>query len=131
MPKAQAQLLPNTEIIKDSNNTDEKKPVKIGKINGRVLGADKKPLKGIKLVISNTKYSALTDDNGRYEIKFTQGIDAKNNVLLINSSKFEAEIAINFSSEKQVDLFAQDRNLMIMGGMGYMPRKTNNNITKS
>ncbi|RZK20799.1 MAG: carboxypeptidase regulatory-like domain-containing protein [Pedobacter sp.] len=121
----------NTEIIKDSNNTDEKKPVKIGKINGRVLGADKKPLKGIKLVISNTKYSALTDDNGRYEIKFTQGIDAKNNVLLINSSKFEAEIAINFSSEKQVDLFAQDRNLMIMGGMGYMPRKTNNNITKS
>lgn len=133
IPGAHANNFPfNIEISKDSNNnTDEKKPVKIAKINGRVLGVDKKPLKGIKVVISSTKYYAITDGEGRYEIKFTQGIDRKNNILLVNSSKFDAEMPINFSSEKQADLFPQDRNLKIMGGMGYIPIKTNDHVIKS
>jgi len=122
----------NTEISTElKGNADELKPITIKKVSGRIVGADKKPLQGIKLIIPNTKYYALTDKDGRYEIKFAQGIHPKNNIIIVQSLRFTGEIPINFSTEKQRDLLAQDRDTIILGGIGYRPLKTSDKVTKS
>lgn len=122
----------HTEISSElKGNPDELKPINIKKVSGRIIGADKKPLQGIKLIIPNTKYYALTDKDGRYEIKFAQGIDPKNNIIVVQSLRFAGEIPINFSMEKQRDLLAQEREKIIMGGMGYRPLKTSDKVIKS
>ncbi|RDC55541.1 hypothetical protein DU508_14755 [Pedobacter chinensis] len=103
--------------------SDEKKPFKIKKITGRILDADKKPLEGIRLVILNTRYYAVTDQDGKYEIRFTNGIDIKNKALSVKSIRYSAEMPINYSAEKQQDLILEKQDSMIMGKMIYTPKK--------
>lgn len=111
---------PRTEFIKSINpNEDNKKPITINKINGYILGEDKKPLSGIRLVIPNTKYYAITDKEGRYEIVFENGLDIKNNALVVQSARYAATMILNFSREKQNDLILKMEEQMIVGKIAY------------
>lgn len=113
-----------TEMAKSINSqTDDKKPLLVKKISGRIFGPDKKPLAGIRVVIIDTKYVAMSDKNGAYEIKFQDGIDIKNNILSVQSARYTAELALDFSKEKQADLNIQKLDKMILGKMIYTPTK--------
>lgn len=101
---------------------DVKKPLKVNKISGRVLDPEMKPLAGVKVGIVNTKYEAVTDRNGQYEIKLINGINAQNKTLSIQSIQFNGEITLNYSTEKQADLKLQIKP-MIMGKIMYVPKK--------
>lgn len=121
-----AQVKPKTEIVKSINpNKDNIKPTTVNKINGYVLGEDKKPLSGIRLVIPNTKYYAITDKEGRYEIVFKNGLDPKNNALVVQSARYAATMILNFSREKQVNLILKKEDFMIVGKIAYTPDQGN------
>jgi len=94
---------------------NEKKSVKVKKIYGYVIGADKKPKAGIRLVITNTKLFALTDKNGRYEIEIGDSFDTKNNQLSVESIRFSAILNLDYSKEKQDNLVLNKAEPMIMG----------------
>lgn len=113
-----------TEISKKINNNkkDDKKPAVVNKVTGKILGVDKKPLAGIRLVILNTKYHALTNDRGEYEILFKSGLDTKNNSLSIESVNYSAVMKIDYTKVKQKDLVLKLQP-MIMGEMIYTPKK--------
>lgn len=93
---------------------DDKKPSPVKRIYGYVLDEDKKPMAGIKVAISNTKLFALTDKNGRYEINLGNRFNQKNKQLFIESIRFDGDLIIDFSREKQQDMFAGYLH-MIMG----------------
>ncbi|WP_316765322.1 hypothetical protein [Pedobacter frigiditerrae] len=64
--------------------------------------------------IGNTKLFSTTDVNGRYEISLTKNFDTKNNVINVNSLRFEGSLKANYSIEKQADLTVSCVS-MIMG----------------
>ncbi|RYD72709.1 MAG: carboxypeptidase regulatory-like domain-containing protein [Sphingobacteriales bacterium] len=116
---------PETQIVEKLRSyADEKKPITIKKISGRILDANKKPLTGIRVVILNTRYYASTDKNGHYEIKFTSGITKENKILAVQSARFSANMTLNYAVEKQVDLLLK-MEPMIVGEIMYVPRKGN------
>ena len=103
-------------------SVDEKKQVSVKKIIGKVLDQNKKPLVGIRVVIENTKYFALTDQNGHYEIKLTSGIDVNYKVLSVQSARFSGLLKLNYKVEKQQDLYLNSEP-MILGKIMYVPKK--------
>ncbi|MFW0716702.1 hypothetical protein [Pedobacter sp. N23S346] len=104
-----------TEVSNAINNhDDDKKPIVVNKVSGRILGPDKKPQAGIRLVILNTKYYALTDEQGKYEIKFNNGPDVTKNRLSVQSPRYSATLIIDYSKIKQNDIVLQEEP-MIMG----------------
>lgn len=116
---------PETQIVeKLRSHADEKKPITIKKISGRILNENKKPLTGVRVVIMNTKYYASTDKNGNYEIKFTSGISNENKILAVQSARFSGNMTLNYAVEKQVDLLLK-MEPMIVGKIMYVPKKGN------
>lgn len=112
------------EITNSINKrTDVTKPVVPKKIYGYVIGADNKPAVGIRLVIVNTGFFALTDKNGRYEITLDEKFDVKNNQLVVDSIQYRAFITLNFSDEKQNNLTLKKAEPMIMGEIMIAPKK--------
>ncbi|PWS31280.1 carboxypeptidase-like regulatory domain-containing protein [Pedobacter paludis] len=110
-------------IEKKFNDTKvDLKPITVKRIYGYVLDANKRPMAGIRLVIDNTKAFALTDKNGRYEIKLDQGFDPKNNFLYVDSARFSAELIVNYTREKQDNLVLLIQKPMIMGVIIAKPR---------
>jgi hypothetical protein len=105
------------------HKTDDKKPVLPKKIYGYVIGADSKPAAGIRLVIVDTRFFALTDKNGRYEITLDNQFDVKNNQLIAESMRFGAVLTLDFSKEKQNNLKLKKAEPMIMGRMIMAPKK--------
>jgi hypothetical protein len=106
------------EITKTIHNkTDDKKPVLPKKIYGYVIGADNKAVAGLRLSIYDTKYSALTDKNGRYEIIFDDKFDANKNRLMVESIQYAAFLTLDFSKEKQNNLQLKKAEPIIMGKM--------------
>jgi len=104
------------EITRGINNkTDDKKTVVPKKIYGYVIGADNKPAAGIRLAILDTKFFALTDKNGRYEITLDNKFDLNNNKLVVESMRYRAFLTIDFSKEKQISLKLNKAEPMIMG----------------
>ncbi|WP_231427647.1 carboxypeptidase-like regulatory domain-containing protein [Pedobacter sp. Leaf250] len=111
------------EISKDkADKFDEKKPITIKKISGRILDENKKPLEGIRVIILNTKYYASTDKNGNYEIKFINGIGIDNKILSVQSARFAGNLTLNYATEKQADLVLKLES-MIVGRIMYNPKK--------
>ncbi|WP_426328318.1 carboxypeptidase-like regulatory domain-containing protein [Pedobacter sp. R-06] len=112
------------EITRDINNkTDDKKPVVPKKIYGYVIGADNKPAAGIRLVIVNTDFFALTDKNGRYEITLGDKFDVSKNQLVVDSIQYAAFLTLDFSKEKQNKLKLKKAESMIMGKIMIAPKK--------
>lgn len=104
------------EITRSINHkTDDKKPVVPKKIYGYVIGADNKPAAGIRLAILDTKFFALTDKNGRYEITLDNKFDLNNNKLVVESMRYRAFLTIDFSKEKQSSFKLNKAEPMIMG----------------
>jgi hypothetical protein len=111
-------------ITKSINSkTDDKKPVVPKKIYGYVIGADNKPAAGIRLTIVDTKFFALTDKNGRYEIILDDKFDLNNNKLAVESMRFGAVLTLNFFKEKQNDLKLKKAEPMMMGRIMMAPKK--------
>ncbi|TCC92091.1 carboxypeptidase regulatory-like domain-containing protein [Pedobacter frigiditerrae] len=117
-------------IVSEANAINLKKPIEfansplnrkiISKTNqikmiyGYVYDENQKPISGARVVITNTKLFATTDNNGRYEILLTKNFDTKNNIIKINSLRFEGSLKANYAKEKQADL-AVNCVYMIMG----------------
>jgi hypothetical protein len=107
----------STEItIQPTCRRDDKKPNMLTRISGLILGPDKKPVSGIRLVILNTKYHAITDEHGRYEFIFKYGLDVKSNVLSVESARFAATMTLDYNKVKQNNLTLQNAPI-IMGKM--------------
>lgn len=100
--------------------TDDKKPSLAKRIYGYVLNEDKKPMAGIKVVIGNTKLFALTDKNGRYEINLGNSFNQRNKQLFVESARFAGDLIIDFSREKQQNIFAE-LTYMVMGEIAITP----------
>jgi len=112
----------NSVVSKSINQpADAKKPLKVKSISGRVLDSNNRPLAKVKVVVLNTKYYALTDKNGHYEIAFTNGIDFENNILAVESAQFTGHLKINYAGIKQADLRLNIKP-MIMGKI-CIPKK--------
>jgi hypothetical protein len=112
------------EIAKIINNkTDDTKPIVPKKIYGYVMGADNKPAVGIRLIIVNTNFFALTDKNGRYEITLGDKFDVSKNQLVVDSIQYAAFLTLDFSKEKQNNLKLQKAEHMIMGKIMIAPKK--------
>jgi len=103
--------------------TDDKKTVLPKKIYGYVIGLDNKPAAGIRLAILYTKYFALTDKNGRYEITLDNKFDITNNRLAVESMRFASVLTLDFSKEQQNNLKLKKAEPMIMGGIRIVPQK--------
>jgi hypothetical protein len=109
-----ANLKEPVEIIHSpSKFTNTPKTASLKKIYGYVFDENKKPVSGIRVVILNTKLAAKTDDNGRYEITLDKNEISKNNLIKIESLKFEGSIKINFSVAKQADIHLQEVYMMM------------------
>ncbi|WP_406825931.1 hypothetical protein [Pedobacter sp. KACC 23697] len=112
------------EIVKSVNEKrDHKKPIVPKRIFGYVIGADKKPVVGIKLSILDTKYATLTDKNGRYEIILHDKFDTTKNQLVVESILYPAFLRLDFSKEKQTNLQIKKAEPMIMGRMIITSKK--------
>ncbi|SDG48918.1 hypothetical protein SAMN05421827_10747 [Pedobacter terrae] len=103
--------------------TDHKKPIIPKRIFGYIIGVDKKPVAGIRLSILDTKYAALTDKNGRYEIVLDNKFDISKNQLMVESLRYSAFLTLDFSKEKQNNLELKQVEPMIMGRMLIAPKK--------
>ncbi|OWK71101.1 hypothetical protein [Pedobacter sp. AJM] len=111
-----------TEITAQSTvKEDDKKPDTVTRISGVILGLDKKPRSGIRVVILNTKYHTITDEAGRYEFVFKYGLDLKSNVLSVESARFAATMILDYSKVKQKDLALQSSPIIM--GRVIMPAK--------
>ncbi|RZL41715.1 MAG: carboxypeptidase regulatory-like domain-containing protein, partial [Pedobacter sp.] len=84
-------------------------------IYGYIYDADRKALAGIRVVLSDTKYFALTDKNGRYEIIFRNGVDVKKATLVVESVRYAATKQLNYNIAKQSDLVLNKMEPMIVG----------------
>eukprot|EP01012_Entosiphon_sulcatum_P049988 TRINITY_DN68732_c0_g1_i1.p1 TRINITY_DN68732_c0_g1~~TRINITY_DN68732_c0_g1_i1.p1 ORF type:complete len:226 (-),score=30.64 TRINITY_DN68732_c0_g1_i1:587-1264(-) len=112
------------EITKSIHNkTDDKKPVIPKKIYGYVIGADNKVVAGIRLSILDTKYTALTNKNGRYEIVLDNQFDISKNQLVVESKHYSAFLTLDFSKEKQNDLQLKKAEPIMMGKIAIAPKK--------
>lgn len=112
------------EMIKTIGyKADDKKPVVPAKIYGYVIGADKKPVAGIRLSILDTKYATLTDKNGRYEIVLDNKFDISKNQLMVESLRYSAFLTLDFSKEKQNNIELKKVEPMIMGEVLMAPKK--------
>ena len=89
-------------------------PKKVTKIYGFIVDGDKKPLKGIKVVILNTKFSDVTDANGRYEIQIDSALKTTNDLLLVQTEDDTATLKLDYRKEKQANLVIE-KKYMIMG----------------
>lgn len=103
--------------------TDHKKPIIPKRMFGYVIGADKKPVAGIRLAILDTKYAALTDKNGRYEIVLDNKFDIGKIQLMVEHLRYSAFLTLDFSKEKQNNLELKQVEPMIMGRMLIAPKK--------
>ena len=108
-------------IVQNADKKDEKKPTPVTRVSGVILGLDKKPMSGIRVVILNTKYHAITDENGRYEFIFKYGLDLKSNVLSVESARFSATMTLDYNKVKQNDLTLQQAPIIM--GKVIMPTK--------
>ncbi|MEH3114673.1 carboxypeptidase-like regulatory domain-containing protein [Pedobacter terrae] len=102
---------------------DDKKPVVPAKIYGYVIGADKKPIAGVRLSILDTKYATLTDKNGRYEILLDKKFNISKNQLMVESLRYSAFLTLDFSKQKQNILELKKIEPMIMGRVLMAPKK--------
>jgi len=112
--KASAPKAP-TEISSGINKSNISEPVAAKKIYGYIFDANRKALAGIRVVLRDTKYFALTDKNGRYEMIFDQGVDIKKTTLVVESTRYAASKQINYTNEKQRDLVLNNMEPMIVG----------------
>ena len=104
------------EIVKSINDrADDKKPIVVKKIYGYVFDVNNKPAAGIRLVLAGTKLFASTDKDGRYEITLDTLFDVKHNQLVVESARYAAVLALDFSKEKQNNLKLNKAEQMIMG----------------
>ncbi|RYD79021.1 MAG: hypothetical protein EOP55_05770 [Sphingobacteriales bacterium] len=117
---------PPTEISPGINKLNRSEPVVVEKIYGYIFDADRKALAGIRVVLTGTKYFALTDKNGKYEIAFKKGFDIKKTTLVVESVRYAASKQINYSIEKQSDLVLNKMEPMIVGKI--MVTKRDNRI---
>ncbi|WP_029288245.1 carboxypeptidase-like regulatory domain-containing protein [Pedobacter sp. R20-19] len=108
-------------VVQTAGKKDDKKPNTVNRISGVVLGLDKKPMSGIRVVILNTKYHAITDEEGRYEFIFKYGLDLKSNVLSVESARFSATMTLDYNKVKQNDLTLQQASIIM--GKVIMPAK--------
>ncbi|MFD2288427.1 hypothetical protein GJU39_04010 [Pedobacter petrophilus] len=121
-----ASVLPlATEIsIVKGNEKNADKPLVVNKVTGRILGPNKKPVAGIRLVILNTPYYAMTDQNGQYEIILKNGLNIKNNKLSVQSARYSATIIINYTKVKQNDFILKDEPMIMGEIMIQTPKKS-------
>lgn len=103
-----------TEISIGTDQKNGEKPLLVNKIAGRILGPNKKPVAGIRLVILNTSYYATTDQNGQYEILLKNNLNIKNNKLSVQSARYSANMIINYTKVQQNDILLKEEP-MIMG----------------
>ncbi|MBO9673834.1 MAG: hypothetical protein J7577_10355 [Sphingobacteriaceae bacterium] len=112
------------EITKNIyNKTDDKKTGGPQKIYGYVIGADQKPAAGIRLSILDTKYAAMTDKNGRYEILLDHNFDSSKNQLMVESAQYTGLLILNFSRAKQNDIKLKKAESIIMGKIMMTSKK--------
>lgn len=84
-----------------------------GKVNGKISLSSNEPLPGVSIVLKGTRYSAVTNDNGQYEIKNVKPGSYTISVRAVGIHPVESSIVVNaketttknFSlSESQEDL---------------------------
>ncbi|CAC9974754.1 TonB-dependent receptor [Flavobacterium panici] len=85
----------------------------LGKVNGKISLSGNEPVPGVSIVLKGTRYSAVTNDNGQYEIKNVKpgsytisvravGIHAVENTIVVTAKQTTTK---NFTlSESQEDL---------------------------
>lgn len=85
----------------------------LGKVNGKISLSGNEPAPGVSIVLKGTRYSAVTNDNGQYEIKNVKpgsytisiravGIHAVENTIVVTAKQTTTK---NFAlSESQEDL---------------------------
>lgn len=100
-----------------SKNKIETKPHVVDKIYGYVIGPDNKPITEYNVKVLNTKLSAKTDQNGRYEMRIDNKLDTAYNRLSTDGFDFEGSITINYLKEKQEPLKLQENEFTVMGLM--------------
>ena len=112
-----------TEIFAYKKTADTK-PASVRKIYGYVYDAAKKPLSGIRVVLNNTRYFALTDKNGRYQITLDAKTELNDAMLSIESVRFSASMKVNLLIEKQSDLTLKVMDPMIVGRISFTKKGT-------
>lgn len=100
--------------VNKNKSIKDVKPVRLKKIYGYVVDEAGKPMAGMRIVITNTKLFAKTDKAGRYEIVYNTKLDPKNNMIKVESIRFEGATKFNQLKEKQEDLKVAEV-YMIMG----------------
>ena len=57
----------------------------------------------LRIVVVDTKLSAKTDSNGRYEIILGKNSVPKSSLIKVESLRFEGSVKVNLSSSKQAN----------------------------
>lgn len=120
-----AQIKNKTEQI-NINQQAPSKPTSPKIIYGYLFDINHKPLNKIKVTISNTKLAAVTDINGRYEIKLDKTLNLRNNLLIANNVNYHGEFELNILKEKQDNFILNKADMMIMGEIIITPMKSKN-----
>ncbi|WP_316803791.1 hypothetical protein [Pedobacter nototheniae] len=97
------------------NGADDPTPAPVKVIYGYVFKEGKPVSAGIRVTIENTNSFAFTDAKGRYEIKLDKSFDYKNNRLIIENTRNQSALKIDYSTSKQKDLVLMQYEPMIMG----------------
>lgn len=95
-------------------------------IYGYLFDINHQPLNKIKVFISNTKLAAVTDINGRYEIKLDKTLNLRNSLLIVNNAIYHGEFELNILEEKQDNFTLNKADMMILGEIRISPRKSKN-----
>jgi hypothetical protein len=95
-----------------------KNTVPVSKIYGYLINEENEALADYKVKIANTKMMAVTDKDGRYEIRLEKKININNNKLFV---EFNDSLAINFYTERQDTLKISTRKYMVMGAPMIIP----------
>lgn len=110
--KANSFKEPTVVTVNSEKSTTDLKPNKVKKIYGYVFDENNKPMVGVRVVVTNSKLSATTDKNGRYEMSISDTLNPKSNFIKVAS--FDNSVALNYKTAKQTNLVLYARPI-IMG----------------
>ncbi|UKT64639.1 hypothetical protein [Pedobacter mucosus] len=84
---------------------------------GYIFIGSGKPAVGMKIRLKNTPITAITDENGRYEIKIDDRYDRKYNTLITEDTAYSTTFQFDFNSTKQKDYYPSKTEHIYLGGI--------------
>jgi hypothetical protein len=101
----------------------------VNEIHGIVTDQSRFPLSGVKVSIANTSLTAITKQDGSYQIKATKQFDAKKALLLVEDVNGSGSLKLNYAKNEQDTLQVKLTEYLIAGEIMItpIPKSTNKN----